>query len=150
VLTIAHVDVNMNLSRKRQMSNNLKKIQIIKMIALKQKVKCHFMKCGDNISEVENTRMILCFHFLQTNFNRFLSLKWMLKKVLWKNCKDSIEKSYWSWKRSKRDWKSNRNLQTFCLYNLGLQKEVHLFFLQFIILLLKNPLQYPSMRELLK
>ncbi len=41
----------MNLSKKRQMSNNLKKIQIIKMMALKQKVKCHFMKCGDNISE---------------------------------------------------------------------------------------------------
>jgi len=33
------------------MSNNLKKIQIIKMMALKQKVKHHFMKCGDNISE---------------------------------------------------------------------------------------------------
>jgi hypothetical protein len=30
VLIVAHVDVSMNLSRRRQMSNNLKKIQIIK------------------------------------------------------------------------------------------------------------------------
>jgi hypothetical protein len=33
------------------MSKKLKKIQIIKMMALKQKVKHHTMKCGDNISE---------------------------------------------------------------------------------------------------
>ncbi len=33
------------------MSNNLKKIQIIKMMALKQKEKCHFMKRSDNILE---------------------------------------------------------------------------------------------------
>jgi hypothetical protein len=40
---IAHVNINMNLSRRHQMSNNLKKIKIIKMMALKQKVKLHFM-----------------------------------------------------------------------------------------------------------
>jgi hypothetical protein len=51
VLTIAHVDVNMNLSMRWQMLNNLKKIQIIKTMALKWKVKCDFMKCGDNILE---------------------------------------------------------------------------------------------------
>jgi hypothetical protein len=33
------------------MSNNLKKIQIIKALALKQKLKCHFMQQGDYISE---------------------------------------------------------------------------------------------------
>jgi hypothetical protein len=33
------------------MSNNVKKIQIIKTLALKQKVKRHFMKRGDNISK---------------------------------------------------------------------------------------------------
>jgi hypothetical protein len=33
------------------MSNNLKKIQIIKMLALKRKMKCHFMKHGDNVLE---------------------------------------------------------------------------------------------------
>jgi hypothetical protein len=36
------------------MSNNLKKIQIIKMMTLKQIVKHHFMKRGDNISEGDN------------------------------------------------------------------------------------------------
>ncbi len=35
VITIAHVDVNMNLSKRQQMLNNLKKIQIIKTMALK-------------------------------------------------------------------------------------------------------------------
>jgi hypothetical protein len=34
VFTIAHVDVNVNL-RRQQVSNNLKKIQIIKTLALK-------------------------------------------------------------------------------------------------------------------
>jgi len=33
------------------MSNNLKKIQIIKTLALKRKVKRHFMKRGDYVSE---------------------------------------------------------------------------------------------------
>ncbi len=33
------------------MSNNLKNLKIIKILALKQKVKCHFMKQGDYISE---------------------------------------------------------------------------------------------------
>jgi hypothetical protein len=33
------------------MSNNMKKIQIIKTLALKQKVKCHFMKQGDYVLE---------------------------------------------------------------------------------------------------
>jgi hypothetical protein len=35
VLTIAHVGVSMNLTRRQHMLNNLKKIQIIKMLALK-------------------------------------------------------------------------------------------------------------------
>ncbi len=35
VLTVAHVGDNMNLTRRQQMSNNLKKIQIIKTLALK-------------------------------------------------------------------------------------------------------------------
>ncbi len=51
MLIIAHVDVNMNLSKRQHMLNNLKKMQIIKTLALKQKVKRHFMKCGDNISK---------------------------------------------------------------------------------------------------
>jgi hypothetical protein len=49
VLILAHVDVSMNLSRRWQISNNLKYIQIIKMWALKQKKKCHFMKWNDNV-----------------------------------------------------------------------------------------------------
>jgi hypothetical protein len=36
------------------MSNNLKKIQIIKMMTLKQKMKHHFTKRGDNVSEGGN------------------------------------------------------------------------------------------------
>jgi hypothetical protein len=99
---------------------------------------------------VTNTRMTLCFHFLQVGFNRFLFPKWMLKKVLWRNYKDNLKRSCRSWKRSKRDWKSNRNLQTFCLCNSGLQKDVCFFFLEFIILLfLRNLFRYPNLKELL-
>ncbi len=39
VLTIAHVDVSMNLNMRQHVSNNMKKIQIIKMMALKRKMK---------------------------------------------------------------------------------------------------------------
>jgi uncharacterized protein YlxW (UPF0749 family) len=51
---MAHVGVSMNLSKRRQMSNNLKKVQIIKILALKQKMKHHFMKRGDNVSKGGN------------------------------------------------------------------------------------------------
>jgi hypothetical protein len=51
VLIVTHVDVNMNLSRRWQMSNNLKQIQITKMLALKWNVKCHSMKQSDIVWE---------------------------------------------------------------------------------------------------
>ncbi len=57
------------------MSNNLKKIKIIKTLALKQKVKRHFMKRGDNVSKGGNHQNNFFFHFLQVGFNRFLSLE---------------------------------------------------------------------------
>jgi hypothetical protein len=37
VFTIAHVDINVNLKRKRHVSNNFKKVQIVKTLALKKK-----------------------------------------------------------------------------------------------------------------
>jgi len=46
------------------MLNKLKKIQIIKMLALKQKIRHKFMKRGDNVSKAAITIMTICFHFL--------------------------------------------------------------------------------------
>jgi hypothetical protein len=140
----------MNLNRRWQMSNNLKKIQIIKMLALKQKVKCHFMKQGDNISEGSKQQSDYLFLFSISKFQLFLFPKWVLKKILWRYYKNSLKKSCWSWKRNKKDWNNNKNLQTFFLCNLGLQNKVCLFLLQFIRLLFRNPLWYPSLKELLK
>jgi hypothetical protein len=78
--------------------------------------------------KVAITRVTLYFHYLQAGSNHFLFLEWVLKKVLWRNYKDHLKRSCRSWKGSKRDWKNNRNLQTFFLCNLGLQKKVHLSF----------------------
>jgi hypothetical protein len=78
--------------------------------------------------KVANTRTTHCFCSLWASFNYFLFPKWVLKKVLWKIYKGSLDKSCKSWKRSKRDWESNRNLQTFCLYNPSFRKKVCLFF----------------------
>jgi hypothetical protein len=51
VLTIAHVAINMNFNKRQQVSKKEEKRQIIKTLTLKQKVKCHFMKSCDCISE---------------------------------------------------------------------------------------------------
>jgi hypothetical protein len=64
VLIVAHVGVNMTLTRRRQMSNNLKKLEIIKALAVKQKVKHHFMKRGDNVSKGSKHHNDYLFHFL--------------------------------------------------------------------------------------
>ncbi len=130
------------------MSNNMKKIKIIKTFALKRKVKLHFMKWGDNVLASDKHQSNSLFWFSTSMFQFFLFPKWVLKKILWRNYKDNLKIS---WKRSKRDWESCKNLQTFCLCSLGLQKKVHLFLFQFInFFLLRNPLQYPRLRELLK
>jgi len=80
VFNVAHVDVSMNLSGKWQVSNNVKKVRVIKTLALKWKVKCHFMKWGDNASKVANITITLCFCFLQVGSSCFLFPKWALKK----------------------------------------------------------------------
>ncbi len=49
VLTVDHVGVNMNLTKRRPMLNNMKKVQIIGTLALKWKV-----KQGDNVSKGGN------------------------------------------------------------------------------------------------
>jgi hypothetical protein len=53
VWIVAHLGVSMNLT-KRRMSNNIKKIQIIETLAVKRKVRRHFMKRGDNVSKGGN------------------------------------------------------------------------------------------------
>jgi hypothetical protein len=42
------------------------------MLALKRKVKHHFMKQGDTISKGDNTKATFYFHSLQLGFNHFL------------------------------------------------------------------------------
>jgi hypothetical protein len=73
--------------------NDLKKIQIIKMLALKRKMKCHFMKQGDNTSKGAKHKNDSLTLFITSKFQIFLSLELVLKKVLWRNCKDSLKRS---------------------------------------------------------
>jgi len=54
------------------MINNMKKVKIIKTLALKQKVKRHFMKRGDNISESGNHQINYLFSFSINKFQSFL------------------------------------------------------------------------------
>jgi hypothetical protein len=61
----------MNVTRKQQMSNNLKKIQIIKMLALKQKMKHQFMKRGDSVSRGDNHHNDYLFSFPISKFQLF-------------------------------------------------------------------------------
>jgi len=96
------------------------------------------------LQKATNITMTFCFCFLQVGSNFFLFLEWVLKKALWKNYRDNLEKSCRSWKRRKKDWESNINLQTFCFYSLGLQTKVCLF------LLLWNLFQDPNLKKLLK
>jgi hypothetical protein len=64
VLIVGHVGVIMTLTRRRQMSNNLKKLQVIKALAVKQKVRHHFMKRGDNFSKGSKHHNDYLFYFL--------------------------------------------------------------------------------------
>jgi hypothetical protein len=82
---MAHVGVNMNLSKRRQMSNNLKKVQIIKMLALKQKVKCHFMKWGDNISKGGNHYSDYLFSFSTNRSQLFFVSRMSVEERLVEN-----------------------------------------------------------------
>jgi hypothetical protein len=69
VLIRAHVNVNMNLSKRRQMSNSLKKVQIIKT-----KVKHHFMKQG-YVSEGDKHQSNFLFSFFTSRFQPFFTSK---------------------------------------------------------------------------
>jgi len=89
------------------------------MLTLKQKVKCHFMKQGEYISEGDKDQNTSLFSFSIKQIAFFLFPEWVQKKVLWKNCKDNLEKGCRSWKKNKRDRESSKILQTFCLCNLG-------------------------------
>ncbi len=53
------------------MLNNVNEIQIIKTLALKQKVKCHFMKQGDNTSKGEKHYNDYLFFFSTSRFQSF-------------------------------------------------------------------------------
>jgi hypothetical protein len=77
--------------------------------------------------------------------------KWVQKKVLWKNCKDNLEKNDRTWEKNKINKENSRYLQIFCLCNLGFEKEVRHFLLLFILLFpLKDLFRYLSLKKLLK
>jgi hypothetical protein len=69
-----------------------------------------------------------------------------------KSSKDNIEKDYKSWEKKKKiDIENSKILQIFCLYNLGIQKEVCYFHLLFILVLpLKDLIHCLSLKKLLK
>jgi hypothetical protein len=64
------------------MSNNLKKIQIVKTLALKRKVKRHFMKQGDNTLEGGNHQSDSLFLFSTSMFQLFFVSKMNAKESL--------------------------------------------------------------------
>jgi hypothetical protein len=57
------------------MSNNLKNVQIIKTLVLKQKVKCHFMKRCDYILEGDKHQNDSLFSFSTSKFQPFFISK---------------------------------------------------------------------------
>ncbi len=67
------------------MLNNLKKIQIIKTLALKRKVKQHFMKQGDNASEGGKHYNNSLFSFSISRFQSFFALGMNAKESLMEN-----------------------------------------------------------------
>jgi hypothetical protein len=69
----------MNLTRRQQMLKNLK-IQIIKTLALNQKVRCHFMKRGDNVSKGDNHQSDFLFSFFINKFQFFLVSRMNVEK----------------------------------------------------------------------
>ncbi len=64
------------------MSNNVKKIKIIKTLALKQKVKHHFMKRGDNISEGNKHYNDFLFSFSTRKLQSFVVSKMNVEKII--------------------------------------------------------------------
>jgi hypothetical protein len=70
----------MNLSGKQHVLNNVKKIQIIKMLALKRKVKRHFMKQGDNTSKGSKHYNDSLFLFSTSKFELFFVSKMNVEK----------------------------------------------------------------------
>jgi len=125
----------MNLSGKWQVSNNVKKIQIIKTLALKWKVKRHFMKWNDNA--LEGDKHYGNFFLFYTNrFQLFFVSKMSVEESFMEKLRIQSKEKLLKLKKEQKNRKSNKNLQTICFYNLGLQKEVCLFLLQFILLLI--------------
>jgi hypothetical protein len=74
-------------------SKNQGKGQIIKMLTLKCKVKCHFMKRDDYVSKGDKEQNTFSFLFLQASYYYFCFQN-ECKKILWRNCKDGKERKY--------------------------------------------------------
>jgi hypothetical protein len=67
------------------MSNNLKKIQTIKTLALKQKVKRHFMKRSDNVSKGNKHQNNYLFSFSISRFQLFFVSRMNIEESLLEN-----------------------------------------------------------------
>jgi hypothetical protein len=67
LLIVTHVGVKMNFN----MCQKAEKGQIIKALALKRKMKCHFMKQGDYISEGGKCQSDSLFSFSKIKFQLF-------------------------------------------------------------------------------
>jgi hypothetical protein len=65
--------------------NNLKKIKIIKMLALKRKVKHHFMKQGDNASKGGKHYNNSLLSFSTSRFQSFFVSRMNAKKSFMEN-----------------------------------------------------------------
>ncbi len=133
------------------MSNNLKKIQIIKTLVLKQKVKHHFMKHGDIVLEGDKHQNDSLFLFSTSRFQSFfvsrMSVEEKLVEKLQRQSKVKLEKLKEEQERLRERQKFTNILP---LQSRSLERGPP-FLLQFIIfLLLRNPFQYPSLKELLK
>jgi len=90
-----------------------KKGQIINMLTLKQKVKCHFMKWGEYVSKGSNDNNTYLFLFSTRKWLLFFISKMNVEKNLVEKLQKHLQKCYMIWSKSKRDKKSSKILQTF-------------------------------------
>jgi len=65
-----------------------------KMLTLKQKMKCHFMKQDDYISEGSTQHSAFSFLFFTNKFLLFFVSKMSVEESLAESCKDNLDRNY--------------------------------------------------------
>jgi hypothetical protein len=86
------------------------------------------MERGDKVSKVGNHYNDLLFSFSTSSFQSFFVFRMIVEESvvgkLQRQSKEKLQKL----KEEQEGLRKQKKLQTFCLYSLGLQKEVHFSF----------------------